>query len=161
MDGHNETCLPIQVSQLSDEVKTLQLQTITTKGKTQKLDSLLCKAKKGKETNTSPFARISAIESQMRNLEYHHVIKQQKTTEACYQSVDNIHKQYKTRIESLNHHIRFLTEKYLKLEDTISMQTARLQQLENEVSQHRKGISTDRAFTITAEVRFAPGQLDT
>jgi predicted RNase H-like nuclease (RuvC/YqgF family) len=151
LDGDNVTCFPIQVSTLSDEV---HLQTNPTKGKAHKLDSHLCEVKEQKETNTSLSSRISAVEYQMREVEYHHIIQQQKTREEYYQSVDNIHKQYKSRLESLNQNVRFLLEEYLRLEDMISKQTRRLKQLESEVSQHKK--NRNQAFIVTTEVRFVP-----
>ena len=155
MDRHNESCMPLHLSQLSDGIKALQLQTIGIEGKTQQLNGLLRAPREGEESSTAAVARISTVESQLRELESRHAIMQQKTIEACYQSVDNVHKQLKTTLESLDQHVRLLTDKCLKFENVISTQKAMLQQLESEVTQYRtqNGISPALQKQLAAQDR--------
>ena len=156
MQRHSETCLPLHISLLSDEVKAIQLQTTSVEGRRQELDSLLSATRK-EETNSATVAKIAAIESQVQELESRHAIMQQKTIEACYQSVDNVQKQFKTTLESFDQHVRLLTDKCLKFENVISTQTAMLQQLESEVTQYRtqNGMSPAVQKQLAAQDRVA------
>ncbi|XP_062519608.1 TNF receptor-associated factor 3-like [Corticium candelabrum] len=81
--------------------------------------------------------RLSALEDQLRELESRQTVMQQKTIAACYESVDNIRKQFKTKVDLLDQHMRLMTEKCIKFEETISMQDARMKQLQSELSQCR------------------------
>jgi hypothetical protein len=136
LEKHNKTCMPDHVSLLSDEVKAVQLQTASVEAKRQELDSLLS-VTRNEKPNPEVVERMSAIEGKVQELESHSAIMQQKTVEACYQSVDNMHKEFRATLESLNQHIRLLTDKCLNFESIISAQTARMQQLESEVKQYR------------------------
>ena len=81
--------------------------------------------------------KLSALEDQLRELESRQTVMQQKTIAACYESVDNIQQQFKTKVDLLDQHMRLMTEKCIKFEETISMQDARMKQLESELSQYR------------------------
>ena len=81
--------------------------------------------------------KLSALEDQLRELESRQTVMQQKTIAACYESVDNIQKQFKTKVDLLDQHMRLMTEKCIKFEETISMQDVRMKQLESELSQYR------------------------
>lgn len=76
--------------------------------------------------------RTNDLEGQLTDLTAQQKIMQQKTLEACYQSVDNLQKEMKSKMDSLEHHLRGLTEKCVKFEEIITMQSARIQQLEEE-----------------------------
>ena len=79
--------------------------------------------------------KLSALEDQLRELESRQTFMQQKTIAACYKSVNNIQKQFKTKVDLLDQHMRLMTEKCIKFEETISMQDVRMKQLESELSQ--------------------------
>ena len=63
---------------------------------------------------------------------------QQKTLEACYQSVDNLQKDMKEQLQSFERHMRGLMEKCMKFEEIITTLWTRIQQLEEDIAKNRK-----------------------
>ncbi|XP_065845080.1 TNF receptor-associated factor 3-like [Oscarella lobularis] len=72
--------------------------------------------------------RIASLETQATDMQAHQRVVQTKILEACYQSVDNAQRDYRAMFES---HLRIMTEKMLKMEETITTQAARIRSLED------------------------------
>ena len=89
--------------------------------------------------------RIHSISQQTNQLEVglneaatQQKLMQQKTLEACYQSVDNLQKDMKEQLQSFEHHMRGLMEKCMKFEEIIITQSTRIQQLEEDIAKNKK-----------------------
>ena len=78
--------------------------------------------------------RTNVLETHLTELAANQKMMQQKTLEACYQSVDNLQKEMKAKMDSFEQQLRGLTEKCIKCEEIISTQSARIQQLEEEAA---------------------------
>ncbi|XP_062500924.1 TNF receptor-associated factor 3-like isoform X2 [Corticium candelabrum] len=141
LNAHAEASLPLHLSCLGDCMKQLQLEVkdfdckIDDKIKDQ-IQSLKKPAVHDSMSSDSE-QKLSALEDQLREFESRQTFMQQKTIAACYESVDNIQKQFKTKVDLLDQHMRLMTEKCIKFEETISMQDVRMKQLESELSQYR------------------------
>ena len=78
--------------------------------------------------------RTNVLETHLTELAANQKMMQQKTLEACYQSVDNLQKEMKAKMDSFEQQLRGLTEKCIKFEEIISTQSARIHQLKEEAS---------------------------
>ena len=78
--------------------------------------------------------RISSLETQATDIQAHQKVVQTKLLEACYQSVDNAQKDYTAKFGNIENHLRMMTEKMLKMEETITSQASRIRSLEDENS---------------------------
>ncbi|XP_065845087.1 TNF receptor-associated factor 3-like [Oscarella lobularis] len=65
-------------------------------------------------------------------MQAHQRVVQTKILEACYQSVDNAQRDYRAKFDNVESHLRIMTEKMLKMEETITTQAARIRSLEDE-----------------------------
>lgn len=99
--------------------------------------------------------RLGSIEKQMKELTTHQRVMQHKTLEACYQSVDNLQKEYKERVSAIEQHLTIMTQKCIQFEELIALQNAQIQRLEEEVAQYRnsRGQSQSVQQQITAQDR--------
>ena len=91
----------------------------------------------------------------MTEISAHVKINQQRTLELCYQSVDGAQQHMKEKTDAIEEVIRMVTEKLLKMEEVISTQSARIQQLEHELSQRSqsRGISQATREQFSAQDR--------
>ena len=76
--------------------------------------------------------RIANLETQATDMQAHQRVVQTKILEACYQSVDNAQRDYRAKFDNVESHLRIMTEKMLKMEETITTQAARIRSLEDE-----------------------------
>ena len=88
--------------------------------------------------------RTNVLESHLTELAANQKMMQQKTLEACYQSVDNLQKEMKAKMDSFEQQLRGLTEKCIKFEEIISTQSAKIQQLEEEAARNPQSGSTSQ-----------------
>ncbi|XP_065845076.1 TNF receptor-associated factor 3-like isoform X2 [Oscarella lobularis] len=107
--------------------------------------------------------RISSLETQATDMQAHQRVVQTKILEACYQSVDNAQRDYRAKFDNVESHLRIMTEKMLKMEETITTQAARIRSLEDENNSLRtnapslstSGMGTGSSLSPLIEQQFS------
>lgn len=142
----NENCLALQQS-LSQNQSSID----------QHLDEIqqgLQSNQRGIETVTQ---RLAECECQLTEAVAQQKIMQQKTLEVCYQSVDNLQKEQRSVFDRVEQSVRIMTEKMIKMEETVSLQAVRIQQLEERRIENRpaNGMSDRVREMFTTQDRVA------
>ena len=131
----NVTC---HITDLNREVKTIQAVVGCLESQVKETTESRSHLTQPNETALGQYEeRLENIENQMKELAAHQRVMQHKTLEACYQSVDNLQKEYKEKISAIEQHMTIMTQKCIEFEELITIQTSRIQRLEAEVSQYR------------------------
>ncbi|XP_065845090.1 TNF receptor-associated factor 3-like [Oscarella lobularis] len=107
--------------------------------------------------------RIANLETQATDMQAHQRLVQTKILEACYQSVDNAQRDYRAKFDNVESHLRIMTEKMLKMEETITTQAARIRSLEDENNSLRtnapslstSGMGTGSSLSPLIEQQFS------
>ncbi|XP_062521463.1 TNF receptor-associated factor 3-like isoform X2 [Corticium candelabrum] len=81
--------------------------------------------------------RLVNAENKVTDLAANQRLMQHKTLEACYQSVDNVEKEYQSKVAGIDQHLRLLTEKCIRFEEIAVMQAESIRRLEEELARYK------------------------
>jgi TNF receptor-associated factor 3 len=72
-------------------------------------------------------------------------VMQQKTLEACYQSVDNLQKEIQAVVSRMEQYMKMSTDKAIKMEEMVSLQAVQIQRLEERQAKNQGSISSSES----------------
>ena len=91
--------------------------------------------------------RMTECENQLTETVAQQKMMQQKTLEACYESVDNLQKEIQALVNRMEQYTKMMTEKTMKMEEMVSLQAAQIQRLEE------KQVKNQATGTLSENVR--------
>ena len=134
MDKHLACSVTSHIALVNDNIITTE----------RSLATIQSSIDKNEERLKSCQREVHLLGQQMETLDHHladavaqQKIMQQKTLEACYQTVDNLQKEIHSSNSRMEQFMRMMTEKMIKLEETVTLQSMRIHQLEERQIENR------------------------